>query len=105
MGDRLPRGVRALLIANVAVFLVEMVGGQRLSGFFGYLALVPAAVVTRFFLWQPVTYLFVHGNFWHILWNMLALWLFGRDLEKAWGSQRFLRFYFFCGVGAGLCVV
>src|SRR5712692_2286694 len=105
MGDRLPGGGGSLLIDNVAVFMLEMVGGQRLSGFFAYLALVPAATVTRLYLWQPVTYLFVHGNFWHILWNMLALWLFGRDLEKAWGSRRFLRFYFFCGVGAGLCVV
>jgi membrane associated rhomboid family serine protease len=103
--DRLPQGVKALLIANAAVFLLETVGGQRLNWLFSLLALVPSEVVTSFFLWQPVTYLFVHANFWHILWNMLALWLFGRDLENTWGSRRFLKFYFFCGIGAGVFVV
>jgi membrane associated rhomboid family serine protease len=62
-------------------------------------------VVTRFFLWQPVTYLFLHGGFMHILMNMLYLWFFGKDLEDIWGTRRFLQFYFFCGVGAGLVVV
>jgi membrane associated rhomboid family serine protease len=103
--DRLPQGVKALLIANAAVFLLETVGGQRLSWFFSLLALVPSEVVTRFFIWQPATYLFIHANFWHILWNMLALWLFGRDLEQTWGTRRFLKFYFFCGIGAGFSVV
>jgi membrane associated rhomboid family serine protease len=103
--DRLPRGIRGLLIANAAVFLVQLLTGRTLAEFFFYLALVPSAVVKFFFLWQPVTYLFLHGNVWHILWNMLALWMFGRDLERAWGTRRFLRFYFFCGTGAGLCVV
>jgi membrane associated rhomboid family serine protease len=62
-------------------------------------------VVTRFFLWELVTYLFLHGGFFHVLFNMLALWFFGKDLEDIWGTRRFLQFYFFCGVGAGLFVV
>ena len=52
------------------------------------------------FLWQPVTYMFLHAGFGHIIWNMLAFWMFGADLEKMWGTRRFLQFYFFCGVGA-----
>ena len=67
-----------------------------------WFALVPADVVTRFYVWQLVTYLFLHGGFFHILFNMLALWFFGKDLEDIWGTRRFLQFYFFCGVGAGI---
>src|SRR6185503_15006634 len=70
-----------------------------------WFALVPADVVTRFFLWQPVTYLFLHEGFFHILMNMLGLWFFGKDLEDIWGTRRFLQFYFFCGIGAGVVVV
>ena len=49
--------------------------------------------------------MFLHGGIWHILWNMLALWMFGAEIEQTWGTRRFLRMYFFCGVGAGICVV
>ena len=66
------------------------------------LELRPAAVVKLLFLWQPVTYMFLHAGFGHIIWNMLALWMFGADIETAWGTRRFLQFYFFCGIGAGL---
>ena len=70
-----------------------------------FCALVPADVVTRFYVWQLVTYLFLHGGFFHVLFNMLALWFFGKDLEDIWGTRRFLQFYFFCGIGAGIFVV
>jgi membrane associated rhomboid family serine protease len=97
----LPPGIRWLLIANVVVFLFHSFV-YDLTRIFG---LSPSAVVTRFFLWQLVTYLFVHYNLGHIFWNMLALWMFGRDLETHWGTRIFMRFYMFCGIGAGLCVV
>ena len=101
----LPRGVRDLIIANSVVFLLMWLVGPigRIS--MQWFALVPADVVTRFYLWQLVTYLFLHGGFMHILMNMLYLWFFGRDLEDIWGTRRFLQFYFFCGVGAGVVVV
>src|SRR6266849_3587211 len=102
----LPPGIRALLISNVAIFLLQFLsqftGGSEL---FRYFALRPADVATRFEIWQLATYMFLHGGIWHILWNMLALWMFGCELERLWGTRRFLRFYFFCGIGAGLCVV
>ncbi len=63
----------------------------------GILALVPIEVVKNLFVWQLATYLFLHGGFGHILWNMLALWMFGADIESVWGTRRFLQFYFFCG--------
>jgi membrane associated rhomboid family serine protease len=101
-----PKGVKWLLIANVAVFFLGFFA--QLAGLdrpFSYLALIPAAVVKLLFVWQLVTYLFLHAGIFHILWNMLALWMFGAELEQVWGTRRFLRFYFFCGVGAGVCVV
>ena len=103
----LPRGVKRLIIANTVVFLL-MWAFQRsevVQVFSRLCALYPVDVVTRFYLWQPATYLFLHGGFFHILFNMLFLWFFGKDLEDIWGTRRFLQFYFFCGVGAGLFVV
>ena len=60
-----------------------------------------------FGIYQLFTYLFLHSpfGFGHILFNMLALWMFGSDLERAWGTKRFLQYYFLCGIGAGICVV
>jgi membrane associated rhomboid family serine protease len=102
----LPRGIKWLVIVNVAVFLLQWFSqGTALASVFGYLALTPVQVVTRFYIWQLATYMFLHGGIWHILWNMLALWMFGSDVEQTWGTDRFLKFYFFCGIGAGICVV
>jgi membrane associated rhomboid family serine protease len=101
----LPQGIKGLLIANTAVFLVQYFGGRALGELFTYFALYPDAVVKFFMIWQLFTYLFLHGGVMHLLWNMLALWMFGTELERLWGTNRFLRFYFICGVGAGLCVV
>ncbi len=102
----LPPGLRALLIANVAIFLIQYFSrGSGLSDLFARLMLTPSDVVQRFQIWQLVTYMFLHGGIGHILWNMLALWMFGREFEWLWGTRKFLKFYFFCGVGAGLCVV
>ena len=101
-----PAGVKWLLISNVAIFILGYFAGLlQLDRPLAYLALVPERVIKDGFIWQLVTYLFLHGGIGHILWNMLALWMFGADLESAWGTRRFLQFYFFCGIGAGVCVV
>jgi membrane associated rhomboid family serine protease len=101
-----PKGVKWLLISNVAVFLLGFFAQLvRLDRPLGIFALIPVEVVKDFFVWQLATYLFLHGGFGHIIWNMLALWMFGADLERAWGTRRFIQFYFFCGIGAGVCVV
>ncbi len=98
----LPPGVKNLIIANTAVFLLMWLVAPIGRVFMTWFALVPTDVVTRFSVWQLGTYLFLHGGFFHILFNMLALWFFGKDLEDIWGTRRFLQFYFFCGIGAGL---
>jgi membrane associated rhomboid family serine protease len=103
------RAVKQLLIANGAVFLAVALLGAFLRGDTGtwinfHFGLVPALVV-RGWLWQLVTYAFLHEGLWHILFNMLALWMFGTPVEQTWGTRRFLQYYFLCGVGAGICVV
>jgi rhomboid family protein len=102
----LPPGVKWLLISNVAVFLLTLLTALRGNSFVtSWFALVPTEVFPGLQLWRLVTYMFVHGGTMHILWNMLALWMFGKDIESAWGTTRFLKFYFTAGIVAGLCVV
>lgn len=101
----LPPGIRGLLISNVAIFLVTYFAGRGLSELIGLAVLRPSDVVTHFYVWQLVTYMFLHQGIAHILFNMLALWMFGVEFERLWGTRQFLKFYFFCGVGAGLCVI
>lgn len=91
--------VKWLIIVNAAVFLSQ----QFFPGQLEYaLGLVPAKVIGAFQLWRPVTYLFLHGSFFHLLINLFTLWMFGRELEALWGTKDFLKFYFICGVGAGV---
>lgn len=99
-----PPGVKWLLISNTAIFVLAYLF-TAVAELLGPFALRPSDVVENFRLWQLATYMFLHGGFGHILWNMLALWMFGADVERDWGTKRFLQFYFFCGVGAGICVV
>jgi len=100
--NNFPPGVKWLIIANCVVFILQMIFGDELMFRFG---LVPGLVRYRGFIWQLFTYMFLHGDRWHIVINMLMLWMFGRDLEQDWGIRRFLRYYFVCGVGAGLCAL
>jgi len=64
------------------------------------LGLIPQAVFGRLWIWQPVTYMFVHGGLSHILFNMLGVWMFGVELERLWGTRFFVRFYAVAGLGA-----
>ena len=101
-----PNGVKWLLITNIAIYLLYFFGARAgFAGLFNLLALSPRAVLEYFAIWQPFTYMFLHDpyGFGHILFNMLALWMFGADLERDWGTRRFLKYYFVCGVGAAIC--
>ena len=90
--------IKALVIANVVMFVVAIV----VPAITLRLGLRPADVVGQLQLWQPFTYMFLHGGIFHILFNMLALWMFGVELERMWGSQFFTKYYFVCGVGAAV---
>jgi len=91
--------VRALLCANIAVYLASLF----FPAIVDVLGLVPKLVIERGFVWQPVTYMFVHARTpTHILFNMLILWMFGVELERRWRTRFFLKFYAVTGIGAGL---
>jgi membrane associated rhomboid family serine protease len=94
--------MKALIGANVLVFVAQMVAGRLLTDWLG---LMPAAVIEQFRVWQTGTYMFLHAGLFHLLFNMLALWMFGTELERMWGTRYFLKFYFVCGAGAGALTV
>ena len=95
--------MKALIAVNVALFiLTELPGGRALPGWLG---LMPAATITQLRIWQLATYMFLHAGLFHLLFNMLALWMFGTELERLWGRRYFLKFYFVCGIGAGVLTV
>src|SRR6266568_3904514 len=101
----LPTGVKWLLISNVAIFLLYYIAPVSVKENLLMLSLAPVMVLQHFAIWQLATYMFLHGGIEHILFNMLALWMFGMTLEQDWGTRRFLKYYFLCGIGAGLCDV
>ena len=97
----LPGGVKFLLIINILVFILTELSGQKHSFFLSF-GLVPNMVWSQLQIWQLFTYMFIHGGVFHIVLNMLFLWIIGKDLEMDWGKKDFLVFYFFCGIGAGV---
>jgi len=94
--------VKAIIFANIALFVLSLFFQQQLNSYFG---LIPQAVVERGWLWQVGTYLFLHADAWHILFNMLGVWMFGTELERVWGTQAFAKYYAVTGVGAGIVAV
>jgi membrane associated rhomboid family serine protease len=89
--------VGRLIVANLAIFFLQLV-----PGFQAFFALTPRLVIERGFVWQPVSYMFLHGSFGHLFFNMLVLWFIGNMVESVWGARRFLRYYLVCGIGGGL---
>src|SRR5215467_1726753 len=104
-------GVKLLVLICSGVFLVqtlaELLSPPVFIWMLKWFGLIPGAVTHLFppRLWQPFTYIFMHGGLWHLLINMLMLWMFGRELELVWGKKRFLNYFFVCGVGAGLITI
>ena len=116
-----PPVIKTLLVINIAVFIIFnlilagfSVGGVQVDLLVTkYLALNPlqpvifkdqlgGTVELGFYPWQLVTYMFLHGGFFHLLLNMFALWMFGVELENLWGSKKFFNYYMITGIGAGL---
>ena len=97
----MPPVTKNLIIINVLVFFATYVAegyGIDLAEYLG----LHFFLADNFNVAQLVTYMFMHANFSHIFFNMFAVWMFGRILEQAWGSKRFLTYYIVCGIGAGL---
>jgi membrane associated rhomboid family serine protease len=104
-----PPVIKYMILANVAAFFLKSmlaggfltVGGESMGGWFEktfYLC----PIGEGFRPWQLVSYMFLHGDFYHIFFNMLMLWMFGMGVENTWGTSKFLAFYFACGIAAGL---
>ncbi len=91
--------VSTIIIINIIVFFLEMLAPRKMLFYFG---LVPPLIDTRGYFWQFVTYMFLHGNIWHLFFNMFALYIFGSELQRIWGARKFLIYYFFTGIGAGI---
>jgi membrane associated rhomboid family serine protease len=93
--------ITRLIIANTAVFILQQLplGVQLMR----YLALTPRLALTRGYVWQMVTYMFLHDSLIrHLGLNMFVIWMFGRPLEQMWGNTRFLKFYLACGLGGAI---
>ena len=94
---RLPPITQGIIIANVLIFLLEPIFGIDLTSIFALWPLGP-----QFQLWQILTYAFLHGNLMHISFNMLAVYMFGADMERVWGGRRYLTYYLVCALSAAL---
>lgn len=91
-----PTVTRNLIIINIIVFVATLINQDFMTRTFALF--YPTS--SMFHLWQIVTHMFMHGGFWHILFNMYTLWMFGSVLERMIGEKKFLIFYFVCGLGA-----
>ena len=102
------KAVKWLIIINAAVYLLiellKAVTPELGGALFYFLALIPVLVMHGW-IFQVVTYSFLHAGILHILFNMLGLWMFGAQLESDWGHKRFLEFYFFCVIGAAVTTI
>ena len=93
--------LKAIIGANVVLFLATLFYAPLQI----QLGLIPSWVLHENRLWQPVTYMFIHAGLFHIIFNMLALWMFGTELERIWGTRFFLKFYFVTGIGAAVVTI
>jgi membrane associated rhomboid family serine protease len=100
--------IKWLIIINAAVYLLGLFVAGALPQVADYVSLffwLRPVFVMHGFLWQLVTYSFFHAGLFHILFNMLTLWMFGATLESEWGSHRFLELYFFGAIGAAVTTI
>jgi membrane associated rhomboid family serine protease len=97
--------VKRLMIINAGIFLLQQIFNLFFAGaaerIFG---LNHVGLFSEFKIWQPFTYMFLHGNILHLFFNLLALWMFGGELEQRWGKTTFLQYYIFSGIGAGFFI-
>lgn len=103
-GPPLTWAVRQLIIVTAATFVLTYLPAVMFGWRFPFelFGLRPYDVTHRFLIWQPVTYLFLHAGFFHVIFNLFALWMFGSDLERTWGPRQFLFYFFLTGIGAAV---
>lgn len=94
----LPVAVKNIIIINIVMMLAAFANQSLMSDNFALY--FPASPLFK--IWQPITYMFMHGGFFHLFFNMYTLVIFGTVLERVWGAKKFLLFYFVTGIGAAL---
>lgn len=94
--------VKWLMIANVVIYFLDVLSQNYAPGGAHKLFGLSLVGIKHLFLWQPVTYMFMHGSLMHLLFNMLGLYIFGSEFERAFSQKRFLQFYFVCGIVGGI---
>jgi membrane associated rhomboid family serine protease len=94
----LPVAVKNIIIVNIVMMVASFVNQSLMSDNFALY--FPASPFFK--IWQPITYMFMHGGFFHLFFNMYTLVIFGAVLERVWGAKKFLLFYFVTGIGAAL---
>jgi membrane associated rhomboid family serine protease len=99
--------VQRIMIGCALIWLLQLIAGRNGVPLTGLCAVSVSGVFGQGFIWQPFTYMWLHStdSIWHLLMNMFSLWMFGGQLEMAWGSRRFLNFYLLCGIGAGFIIL
>jgi membrane associated rhomboid family serine protease len=90
--------VGRIIVATVAVFFLQ----NLVPAINAWLALTPRLAVEHLYVWQVVTYMFLHGGFWHLFFNLIVLYFMGNMVESVWGARRFVVYYLTCGVGGGI---
>ncbi len=90
-----------LIVVNVIIYFLQTLSGNAMTL---YLGLTPIMVLQNLYLWQFATYMFLHGGFFHLFLNMYALLIFGVPIEQTWGSRKFIVYYMFTGIGAGITI-
>ena len=97
-------GVKQLIILNIIIFIVMLMNSSVNEFILNYFALKPVDVCSKFYIWQCITYSFLHSteSLWHIVFNMIGLWFLGPELESTWGKRQFLQYYFVVAIGSGL---
>ena len=93
--------VKWIIWANIGLFVASIIFPILTED----LGLIPQKVIESRWIWQPFTYMFLHGGIGHILFNMLGIWMFGVELERMWGTKFFLRYYAITGVGAAITTI
>jgi len=99
-----PDVIKYLMIANVGVYILQQLGKGTDAIY--YFAVVPKLFWEQGFIWQPLSYMWMHStaSVMHLLFNMFALWMFGSPVASYWGERRFARYYVLCGIGAGFII-
>ena len=105
LGGPLTPVVKGIMITNALFFLLQkIIGNFSPDVIETYFGLSYLGIFQDLRIWQILTYMFLHGSWFHILFNLIGLWMFAGELEELWGSKQFLKYYMITGIGAGIFI-